>query len=82
MLLELYFEKWGGPVEEVTTIPAEQAAIITFEEEEGINTCSIAVNICCYSYGFGYIYLPHFDNISAFIHCTCNFHSLQQKREF
>ncbi|XP_043106137.1 protein mono-ADP-ribosyltransferase PARP14-like isoform X2 [Puntigrus tetrazona] len=34
MLLELYFEKWGGPVEEVITIPAEQAAIIIFKEEE------------------------------------------------
>ncbi len=35
MLLELYFEKWGGPVEEVITIPSEQAAIIIFKEEEG-----------------------------------------------
>ncbi|RXN29688.1 poly [ADP-ribose] polymerase 14-like protein [Labeo rohita] len=34
ILLELYFEKWGGPVEEVITIPSEQAAIITFKEEE------------------------------------------------
>ncbi|XDV54105.1 hypothetical protein PO909_022468 [Leuciscus waleckii] len=34
MLLELYFEKCGGPVEEVITIPSEQAAIITFQEEE------------------------------------------------
>ncbi|XP_026128814.1 poly [ADP-ribose] polymerase 14-like [Carassius auratus] len=34
MLLELYFEKLGGPVEEVITIPAEQAAIITFKGEE------------------------------------------------
>ncbi|XP_026129258.1 poly [ADP-ribose] polymerase 14-like isoform X3 [Carassius auratus] len=34
MLLELYFEKLGGPVEEVITIPAEQAAIIIFKEEE------------------------------------------------
>ncbi|XP_059394821.1 protein mono-ADP-ribosyltransferase PARP14-like isoform X1 [Carassius carassius] len=34
MLLELYFEKWSGPVEEVITIPAEQAAIIIFKEEE------------------------------------------------
>ncbi|XP_026129257.1 poly [ADP-ribose] polymerase 14-like isoform X2 [Carassius auratus] len=34
MLLELYFEKWGGPVEEVITIPAEQAAIIIFKGEE------------------------------------------------
>ncbi|KAL1266729.1 hypothetical protein QQF64_002404 [Cirrhinus molitorella] len=34
MLLELYFEKWGGPVEEVITIPSEQAAIIVFREEE------------------------------------------------
>uniref|UniRef100_A0A672S1J3 Poly [ADP-ribose] polymerase n=1 Tax=Sinocyclocheilus grahami TaxID=75366 RepID=A0A672S1J3_SINGR len=34
MLLELYFEKWGGPVVEVITIPSEQAAIIIFKEEE------------------------------------------------
>ncbi|KAL1266720.1 hypothetical protein QQF64_002395 [Cirrhinus molitorella] len=34
MLLELYFEKWGGPVEEVITIPSEQAAIITLKDEE------------------------------------------------
>uniref|UniRef100_A0A8C2BYM9 Uncharacterized protein n=1 Tax=Cyprinus carpio TaxID=7962 RepID=A0A8C2BYM9_CYPCA len=34
MLLELYFEKWGGPVEEVITIPSEQAAILIFKEEE------------------------------------------------
>uniref|UniRef100_A0A671QDB4 Poly [ADP-ribose] polymerase n=1 Tax=Sinocyclocheilus anshuiensis TaxID=1608454 RepID=A0A671QDB4_9TELE len=34
MLLELYFEKWGGPVEEVITIPSEQAAMITFKAEE------------------------------------------------
>ncbi|KAL1266727.1 hypothetical protein QQF64_002402 [Cirrhinus molitorella] len=34
MLLELYFEKWGGPVEEVILIPSEQAAMITFKEEE------------------------------------------------
>ncbi|KAL1266723.1 hypothetical protein QQF64_002398 [Cirrhinus molitorella] len=34
MLLELYFEKWGGPVEEVITIPSEQAAMIIFKEEK------------------------------------------------
>ncbi|KAK2871251.1 hypothetical protein Q8A67_023778 [Cirrhinus molitorella] len=34
MLLELYFEKQGGTVEEVITFPSEQAAIITFKEEE------------------------------------------------
>ncbi|XP_065146256.1 uncharacterized protein [Paramisgurnus dabryanus] len=34
MLLELYFEKWGGPVEETITLPMEQAAIITFKKEE------------------------------------------------
>ncbi|XP_073770749.1 protein mono-ADP-ribosyltransferase PARP14 [Danio rerio] len=34
ILLELYFEKLGGPVDEVITIPSEQAAIITFKEEE------------------------------------------------
>lgn len=39
MLLELYFEKWGGPVEKVITIPSEQAAIIIFKEEEGKYIC-------------------------------------------
>ncbi|KAA0703895.1 Poly [ADP-ribose] polymerase 14 [Triplophysa tibetana] len=34
MLLELYFEKWGGPVEESIIVPLEQAAIITFTNEE------------------------------------------------
>ncbi|XP_073730303.1 protein mono-ADP-ribosyltransferase PARP14 [Misgurnus anguillicaudatus] len=34
MLLELYFEKWGGPVEETITLPMDQAAIITFKNEE------------------------------------------------
>nr|XP_055064620.1 uncharacterized protein LOC129447068 [Misgurnus anguillicaudatus] len=34
MLLELYFEKWGGPVEEIITLPMDQAAIITFKNEE------------------------------------------------
>lgn len=34
MLLELYFEKWGGPVEETIILPLEQAAIITFKNEE------------------------------------------------
>ncbi|XP_062864237.1 protein mono-ADP-ribosyltransferase PARP14-like [Trichomycterus rosablanca] len=32
--LELYFEKWGGDVENITIIPEEQAAIVTFEEQE------------------------------------------------
>ncbi|XP_036451403.1 protein mono-ADP-ribosyltransferase PARP14-like [Colossoma macropomum] len=35
-LLELYFEKWGGAVETITMIPDEQAAIVTFQNEEGI----------------------------------------------
>ncbi|KAL6472153.1 hypothetical protein MHYP_G00183410 [Metynnis hypsauchen] len=35
-LLELYFEKWGGEVETITMIPAEQVAIVTFQNEEGI----------------------------------------------
>ncbi|XP_056103819.1 protein mono-ADP-ribosyltransferase PARP14-like [Rhinichthys klamathensis goyatoka] len=56
MLLELYFEKWGGPVEEVITIPAEQAAIITFQEEEAKekvlkqenNICEVPVKIYPY----------------------------------
>lgn len=41
-LLEQIFEQWG-PVEDVFTIPSEHAAIITFKEEEGINTCAIGV---------------------------------------
>ncbi|CAM4730206.1 unnamed protein product [Leuciscus chuanchicus] len=56
MLLELYFEKWGGPVEEVITIPSEHAAIITFQEEEAIervlkqenNICEVPVKIYPY----------------------------------
>ncbi|TRZ00261.1 hypothetical protein DNTS_003714 [Danionella cerebrum] len=34
MFLELYFEKHCGPVEQVIAIPSEQAAIITFKNEE------------------------------------------------
>ncbi|KTF83271.1 hypothetical protein cypCar_00029797 [Cyprinus carpio] len=56
MLLELYFEKWGGPVEEVITIPSEQAAIIIFKEEEAKervlkqenNICEVTVKIYPY----------------------------------
>ncbi|XP_073686373.1 protein mono-ADP-ribosyltransferase PARP14 isoform X1 [Garra rufa] len=56
MLLELYYEKWGGPVEEVITIPSEQAAIITFKEEEAKervlkqtnNICDVPVKIYPY----------------------------------
>ncbi|XP_058644826.1 protein mono-ADP-ribosyltransferase PARP14 isoform X2 [Onychostoma macrolepis] len=56
MLLELYFEKRGGPVEEVITIPSEQAALITFKEEEAKervlkqdnNICDVPVKIYPY----------------------------------
>ncbi|KAF4108229.1 protein mono-ADP-ribosyltransferase PARP14-like [Onychostoma macrolepis] len=56
MLLELYFEKWGGPVEEVITIPPEQAAIIIFKEEaakervlkQENNICDVPVKIYPY----------------------------------
>uniref|UniRef100_A0A673LIG0 Poly [ADP-ribose] polymerase n=1 Tax=Sinocyclocheilus rhinocerous TaxID=307959 RepID=A0A673LIG0_9TELE len=56
MLLELYFEKWGGPVVEVITIPSEQAAIIIFKEEEAKervlkrenNICDVPVKIYPY----------------------------------
>nr|XP_017213521.2 poly [ADP-ribose] polymerase 14 isoform X1 [Danio rerio] len=34
MLLELLFEKWGGPIQQIDTIPSEHAAIITFKDEE------------------------------------------------
>lgn len=33
--LELYFDKWGGAVEKLDTIPDEQAAIVTFHDQEG-----------------------------------------------
>ncbi|KTF86260.1 hypothetical protein cypCar_00043113, partial [Cyprinus carpio] len=56
MLLELYFEKWGGPVEKVITIPSEQAAILIFKEEEAKdrvlkqenNICDVPVKIYPY----------------------------------
>ncbi|XP_067289789.1 protein mono-ADP-ribosyltransferase PARP14 [Pseudorasbora parva] len=56
MLLELYFEKQGGLVKEVITIPSEQAAIITFKEEEAKekvlkqenNICNVPVKIYPY----------------------------------
>ncbi|XP_067290157.1 protein mono-ADP-ribosyltransferase PARP14-like [Pseudorasbora parva] len=56
MLLELYFEKYAGPVEEVKTIPSENAAIITFKEEEAKekvlkqenNICNVPVKIYPY----------------------------------
>ncbi|KTG46693.1 hypothetical protein cypCar_00039653 [Cyprinus carpio] len=56
MLLELYFEKWGGPVDEVIIIPSEQAAIIIFKEEEAKervlkrenNICDVPVKIYPY----------------------------------
>ncbi|KAI4900854.1 hypothetical protein NFI96_003775 [Prochilodus magdalenae] len=38
-LLELYFEKWGGAVEEITMIPEEQAAIITLQQQQGKRLC-------------------------------------------
>ncbi|XP_053501931.1 protein mono-ADP-ribosyltransferase PARP14-like [Ictalurus furcatus] len=34
-LLELYFDNWGGMVERIDTIPDEQAAIVTFHDQEG-----------------------------------------------
>ncbi|XP_026075336.1 poly [ADP-ribose] polymerase 14-like isoform X1 [Carassius auratus] len=56
MLLDLYFEKWGGPVEEVIKIASEQAAIIIFKEEEAKervlkrqnNICEVPVKIYPY----------------------------------
>uniref|UniRef100_A0A8C2KIW5 Poly [ADP-ribose] polymerase n=1 Tax=Cyprinus carpio TaxID=7962 RepID=A0A8C2KIW5_CYPCA len=56
MLLELYFEKWGGPVDEVIIISSEQAAIIIFKEEEAKervlkrenNICDVPVKIYPY----------------------------------
>ncbi|XP_017345057.1 protein mono-ADP-ribosyltransferase PARP14 [Ictalurus punctatus] len=35
-LLELYFDKWGGMVERIDTIPDEQAAIVTFHDQEAV----------------------------------------------
>ncbi|XP_073770751.1 protein mono-ADP-ribosyltransferase PARP14 isoform X2 [Danio rerio] len=56
ILLELYFEKLGGPVQDVFTIPSEQAAIITFKEEEAkekvlkqdTNICDVQLKIYPY----------------------------------
>ncbi|KAL1266725.1 hypothetical protein QQF64_002400 [Cirrhinus molitorella] len=56
LLLELYFEKWGGPLEEVITIPSEQAAMVIFKEEEAKervlkqdnNICDVPVKIYPY----------------------------------
>ncbi|XP_059401193.1 protein mono-ADP-ribosyltransferase PARP14-like isoform X5 [Carassius carassius] len=56
MLLDLYFEKWGGTVEEVIKIASEQAAIIIFKEEEAKervlkrenNICDVPVKIYPY----------------------------------
>uniref|UniRef100_A0A8C1YZA2 Poly [ADP-ribose] polymerase n=1 Tax=Cyprinus carpio TaxID=7962 RepID=A0A8C1YZA2_CYPCA len=61
MLLELYFEKWGGPVEKVITIPSEQAAMIIFKEEEAKervlkqknNICDVPVKIYPYFKSLG-----------------------------
>uniref|UniRef100_A0A671M0P1 Poly [ADP-ribose] polymerase n=2 Tax=Sinocyclocheilus anshuiensis TaxID=1608454 RepID=A0A671M0P1_9TELE len=44
MLLELYFEKWGGPVEEIIKIPSEQARVLKREN----NICNVPVKIYPY----------------------------------
>lgn len=36
-VFELYFEKWGGDVEKISILTEEQAAIVTFKEQEGKN---------------------------------------------
>lgn len=35
-LLELYFDKWGGPVEKIITNPEEKTIIITFRSQNGM----------------------------------------------
>ncbi|XP_076875523.1 protein mono-ADP-ribosyltransferase PARP14 isoform X2 [Brachyhypopomus gauderio] len=35
-LLELFFQKWGGPVKTISTIPEEHAAIITFHTQDAL----------------------------------------------
>uniref|UniRef100_A0AAR2JBB2 Poly [ADP-ribose] polymerase n=1 Tax=Pygocentrus nattereri TaxID=42514 RepID=A0AAR2JBB2_PYGNA len=35
-LLDLYFEKWGGPIETISSIPEKQAAIITFRSPDAV----------------------------------------------
>ncbi|XP_073672141.1 protein mono-ADP-ribosyltransferase PARP14-like [Paramisgurnus dabryanus] len=61
MLLELYFEKWGGPVQEIIEFPKEQAAIITFKNVEdkekvlkiGHTICNVPVKIHPYYKSLG-----------------------------
>lgn len=43
-LLELYFEKWGGPVEKISTNPEEKTAIITFCSQDG--TKDVLILLC------------------------------------
>ncbi|XP_026129256.1 poly [ADP-ribose] polymerase 14-like isoform X1 [Carassius auratus] len=47
MLLELYFEKWGGPVKDVIIIPEEQAAMVIFKEEEAKERVLLKKNNIC-----------------------------------
>ncbi|XP_036451402.1 protein mono-ADP-ribosyltransferase PARP14-like [Colossoma macropomum] len=35
-LLQLYFERWGGQVEDIITSPEEQTAIVTFHSQEAM----------------------------------------------
>lgn len=44
-MLEIYFDRWGGTVEDVIMIPEEQAAIVTFKQPEGM-TCWVNENCC------------------------------------
>ncbi|XP_051540548.1 protein mono-ADP-ribosyltransferase PARP14-like isoform X2 [Myxocyprinus asiaticus] len=61
MLLELYFQKWGGPVEDIITVPSEKAAIMTFKKEEAKDKvlkmehtiCSVPVKIYPYFKSLG-----------------------------
>lgn len=41
-LLKLYFEKWGGPVEKISTNPEAKAIIITFCSEDGMKQTSFS----------------------------------------
>ncbi|KAL6472152.1 hypothetical protein MHYP_G00183400 [Metynnis hypsauchen] len=54
-LLEVYFEKCSGLVENITMIPEEQAAIVTFHSEEDVrkvlgNRCIINRHVSIYPY--------------------------------
>ncbi|KAL0994160.1 hypothetical protein UPYG_G00118530 [Umbra pygmaea] len=60
-MLDLYFEKWGGPIKDITMIPEEQAAIVTFQSTEVVETLTkidhriakVSVNVYPYYMSLG-----------------------------